>query len=110
LLGAIRISRLLLGRLSWVDGTVGFERRGWERIAPMINRTADQKGRGRATGMVVAGGALDRAYGLLHGVICRSVSGLGNSVFRRFSRWSVKGVWWRGFRGDVDDPDFDFFV
>jgi hypothetical protein len=24
-----------------------------------------------------------------------------NSAFRRFSRWSRKGIWWRIFEGDV---------
>lgn len=27
------------------------------------------------------------------------------SVFRRFSRWSQKGVWWRMFAAMSDDPD-----
>ena len=26
-----------------------------------------------------------------------------NSVFRRFSRWSIKGVWWRIFEAMSDD-------
>jgi putative transposase len=30
-----------------------------------------------------------------------------NSVFRRFSRWSLKGVWWRIFEAMSDDPDFE---
>ena len=30
-----------------------------------------------------------------------------NSVFRRFSRWSIKGVWWRIFEAMSDDPDFE---
>jgi putative transposase len=30
-----------------------------------------------------------------------------NSVFRRFSRWSVKGVWWRIFEAMSGDPDFE---
>src|SRR5258705_12834302 len=31
-----------------------------------------------------------------------------NSVFRRFSRWSLKGVWWRIFEAMSDDPDFEY--
>ncbi len=31
-----------------------------------------------------------------------------NSVFRRFSRWSEKGVWTRIFELMSDDPDFEY--
>ena len=33
-----------------------------------------------------------------------------NSVFRRFSRWSLKGVWWRIFEAMSDDPDFEYLI
>ena len=33
-----------------------------------------------------------------------------NSVFRRFSRWSTKGVWWRIFQALSDDPDFEYLI
>ena len=33
-----------------------------------------------------------------------------NSVFRRFSRWSRKGVWWRIFAAMWDDPDFEYLI
>src|ERR1700757_3316236 len=33
-----------------------------------------------------------------------------NSVFRRFSRWSTKGVWWRIFEAMSDDPDFEYLI
>ena len=33
-----------------------------------------------------------------------------NSVFRRFSRWSLKGVWWRIFEAMSDDPDFESLI
>lgn len=33
-----------------------------------------------------------------------------NSVFRRFSRWSHDGVWWRLFDAMADDPDFDYLI
>ena len=38
------------------------------------------------------------------------VFGEGNSVFRRFSRWSQKGVWWRLFEAVADDPDFEYLI
>lgn len=33
-----------------------------------------------------------------------------NSVFRRFSRWSRKGVWHRMFAAMADDPDFEYLI
>jgi transposase len=33
-----------------------------------------------------------------------------NSVFRRFSRWSQKGVWQRVFEALSDDPDFEYLI
>ena len=38
------------------------------------------------------------------------VFGDWNSVFRRFSRWSAKGVWWRIFEAMSDDPDFEYLI
>ena len=33
-----------------------------------------------------------------------------NSVFRRFSRWSSKGVWRRIFEAMSDDTDFEYLI
>ena len=33
-----------------------------------------------------------------------------NAVFRRFSRWSRKGVWQRIFEAMSDDPDFEYLI
>ena len=33
-----------------------------------------------------------------------------NSIFRRFSRWSAKGVWHRIFAAMADDPDFEYLI
>jgi transposase len=38
------------------------------------------------------------------------VFGAWNSVFRRFSRWSAKGVWHRIFVAMADDPDFEYLI
>jgi len=38
------------------------------------------------------------------------VFGDWNSVFRRFSRWSQKGVWHRLFAAMSDDPDFEYLI
>jgi len=33
-----------------------------------------------------------------------------NSLFRRFSLWSIKGVWRRIFETMSDDPDFEYVI
>jgi transposase len=33
-----------------------------------------------------------------------------NSAFRRFSRWSEKGIWHRLFAAMADDPDFEYLI
>ncbi|WP_245443530.1 IS5 family transposase, partial [Rhizobium phaseoli] len=38
------------------------------------------------------------------------VFGEWNSVFRLFSRWSRKGIWWRIFEAMADDPDFGYLI
>ena len=43
-------------------------------------------------------------------MIFRWCLGDWNSVFRRFSRWSIKGVWWRIFEAMSDHPDFEYLI
>jgi transposase len=38
------------------------------------------------------------------------VFGRWNSVFRRFSRWTAKGVWDRLLAAMADDPDFEYLI
>ena len=38
------------------------------------------------------------------------VFGNWNSTFRRFSRWSAKGIWHRIFLAMADDPDFEYLI
>jgi putative transposase len=38
------------------------------------------------------------------------VFGSWNSAFRRFSRWSRKGVWWRIFAAMSNDEDFEYLI
>ena len=66
----------------------------WERMAPLIIGRPDQKG--STTGSPWRD--LPEAFGDW------------NSVFRRFSRWSIKGVWWRIFEAVSDDPDFEYLI
>ena len=77
----------------------------WERMAPLIIGRPDQKGStGRDNRMFVEG----VLWIVRTGSPWRDLPeafGDWNSVFRRFSRWSVKGVWWRIFEAMSDDPD-----
>src|ERR1700681_832888 len=79
----------------------------WERMAPLIIGRPDQKGStGRDNRMFVEG----VLWIVRTGSPWRDLPeafGDWNSVFRRFSRWSQKGVWRRLFEAMSDDPDFE---
>ena len=83
---------------------------GWERMAPLIIGRPDQKGStGRDNRMFVEG----VLWIVRTGSPWRDLPeafGDWNSVFRRFSRWSLKGVWWRIFEAMSDDPDFEYLI
>ena len=82
----------------------------WERIAPLIIGRPDQKGStGRDNRMFVEG----VLWIVRTGSPWRDLPetfGDWNSVFRRFSRWSIKGVWYRIFEAMSDDPDFEYLI
>ena len=82
----------------------------WDRIAPLIIGRPDQKGStGRDNRMFVEG----VLWIVRTGSPWRDLPeafGDWNSVFRRFSRWSAKGVWWRIFEAMSDDPDFEYLI
>jgi putative transposase len=82
----------------------------WERISPHI--IGDERTRGSS-------GQNNRMFVEAVLWIVRTgspwrdlpdVFGDWNSVFRRFSRWSSKGVWWRIFAAMSDDPDFEYLI
>jgi transposase len=76
-------------------------------MAPLIIGRPDQKGSTTGCSWKACCGLCVPA---LPGVIFRRCSGDWNSVFRRFSRWSIKGVWWRIFEAMSDDPDFEYLI
>ncbi len=84
--------------------------RQWERIAPHIigdERTRGSSGRDNRMFVEAV------LWVVRTGVPWRDLpEGFGpwNSVFRRFSRWSRKGVWWRIFEAMSDDPDFEYLI
>lgn len=82
----------------------------WERIGGLIIGRPDQCGStGRNNRMFVEG----VLWIVRTGAPWRDlpeVFGEWNSVFRRFSRWSAKGVWSRIFAAMADDTDFEYLI
>src|SRR5260370_35703744 len=82
----------------------------WERMAPPIIGRPDQKGStGCDNRMFVEGGLWIVRTGSPWRDLPEAF-GDWNSVFRRFSRWSMKGLWWRIFESMSDDPDFEYLI
>jgi transposase len=82
----------------------------WDRIGGLIIGRPDQRGStGRDNRMFVEG----VLWIVRTGSPWRDLPeafGEWNSVFRRFSRWSAKGVWLRMFEALADDPDFEYLI
>jgi transposase len=82
----------------------------WDRISGLIIGRPDQRGStGRDNRMFVEG----VLWVVRTGSPWRDLPeafGEWNSVFRRFSRWSAKGVWERMFAALADDPDFEYRI
>lgn len=82
----------------------------WGRIRGLIIGRPDQKGTtGRNNRMFVEGVLWIVRTGSPWRDLPQ-VFGEWNSVFRRFSRWSAKGVWERIFTALSDDPDFEYLI
>ena len=82
----------------------------WDRMSGLIIGRPDQNGStGRNNRMFVEG----VLWIVRTGSPWRDLPeafGEWNSVFRRFSRWSQKGVWQRIFEAMSDDPDFEYLI
>ena len=82
----------------------------WQSLCGLIIGRPDQKGStGRDNRMFVEG----VLWIVRTGSPWRDLPeafGDWNSVFRRFSRWSRKGVWRRMFEAMSDDPDFEYLI
>jgi len=82
----------------------------WERMSGLIIGRADQRGSTGRDNRLFVEGVL---WIVRTGSPWRDlpdVFGDWNSVYRRFSRWSRKGVWWRVFEAMSDDPDFEYLI
>jgi transposase len=82
----------------------------WARISGLIIGRPDQRGStGRNNRMFVEGVLWIVRTGSPRRDLPEAF-GEWNSVFRRFSRWSRKGVWQRIFEAMSDDPDFEYLI
>ena len=82
----------------------------WDWISGVIIGRPDQRGStGRNNRMFVEGVLWIVRTGAPWRDLPRAF-GDWNSVFRRFSRWSRKGVWQRIFEALSDDPDFEYLI
>jgi transposase len=110
LLGANQIQGCFWEAVLGVKDRLVLSDAAWERMAPLIIGRPDQKGStGRDNRMFVEG----VLWIVRTGAPWRDLPeafGDWNSVFRRFSRWSIKGVWWRIFEAMSDDPDFEYLI
>ena len=82
----------------------------WYRIAPLIIGRRDQKVSTGRDNRVFVEGVL---WIVRRGVPWRDLPDVfvgWNSVFRRFTRWSAKGVWGQMFDAPSNDPDFEYLI
>ena len=82
----------------------------WSKISSLIIGRPDQRGSTGRNNRLFVEGVL---WIVRTGSPWRDLpDGFGewNSVFRRFCRWSQKGVWQRIFEAMSDDPDFEYLI
>lgn len=104
------IQGCFLGSGRGCNGPFGAERRGVGADGAVDHRSARSEGfDGPQQPDVRRSGAVDRATGSPWRGL-PEVFGDWNSVFRRFSQWSIKGVWWRISEAMSDDPDFEYLI
>jgi putative transposase len=82
----------------------------WDSISGLVIGREDQRGSTGANNRMFVEGVL---WIVRTGCPWRDLPeafGNWNSVFRRFSRWSEKGVWDQIFAALADDPDFEYLI
>jgi putative transposase len=82
----------------------------WERIAAHIIGDARTRGSSGRDNRMFVEGVLWIVRTGAPGRDLPEVFGVWNSAFRRFSRWSTKGIWHRIFAAMADDPDFEDLI
>lgn len=82
----------------------------WERIAPLVPGKKGDPGRSGEDNRLFVEAVL---WIVRTGAPWRDLpDGLGNwfSVWKRFRRWAIKGVFERLFHALSDDPDFEYAI
>jgi len=82
----------------------------WERISAHIIGTERTRGSSGRDNRLFVEGVLWIARTGCPWRDLPEVFGAWNSVFRRFSRWSAKGIWHRIFAAMAEDPDFEYLI
>src|SRR5208282_6041274 len=80
----------------------------WERVAPHLPGKVSDPGRSAADNRMFLEGVLWIARAGAPWRDLPEAFGNWNSVFQRFRRWALKGVFERLFKVLSDDPDFEY--
>jgi transposase len=80
----------------------------WERVAPLLPGKVGDPGRSAADNRMFLEGVLWVARVGAPWRDLPAAFGNWNSVFQRFRRWALKGVFERVFRALSGDPDFEY--
>jgi transposase len=80
----------------------------WERIAPLLPGKAGDPGRSGADNRLFLEAVLWMARVGAPWRDLPDAFGPWNTVFRRFRRWAMKGVFERLFEALAGDPDFEY--
>jgi transposase len=82
----------------------------WERVAPILPGKVGDPGRSAADNRLFLEGVL---FVVRTGIQWRDIdAGFGkwNSLYKRFRRWTLKGVFEKIFNALSDDPDFEYVM
>ena len=82
----------------------------WRRIGHLVPGKNGDKGRRGKDNRLFIDGVLWLARAGAPWRDLPHVFGKWNSVFQRFRRWAMKGVWERIFQALVENPDFEYLI
>ena len=82
----------------------------WRRIGHLVPGKNGDKGRRGKDNRLFIDGVLWLARAGAPWRDLPPVFGKWNSVFQRFRRWAMKGVWERIFQALVENPDFEYLI
>ena len=82
----------------------------WQRIEGLLPGKKSDAGRTASDNRKFIDAVLWVARTGSHWCELPSEFGKWNSVFQRYNRWSLKGIWESLFKALADDPDFEYVV